>query len=69
MRENKAFKLDICLIPGAHPEILEKGGVLCCFRWSKKAKTTLETIRFWRNISFSVFNVSPFLNIIIKACQ
>ena len=47
-------------IPGADPEILKRGGALCWslwyswstkkllgFRWSKKAKTTLETISFW----------------------
>ena len=31
------------------------------FRWSKKAKITLETIRFWPNISISIFKFSPFL--------
>ena len=27
------------------------------FRWSKKAKITLETISFWPNISFSIFKM------------
>ena len=31
------------------------------FRWSKKAKIALETIRFWRNIFISIFKFSPFL--------
>ena len=31
------------------------------FRWSKKVKITLETISFWRNISFSIFNLSIFI--------
>ena len=30
------------------------------FRWSKKAKITLETISFWQNISISFFQFSPF---------
>ena len=29
------------------------------FRWAKKAKTTLETITSWRNISIIFFNFSP----------
>ena len=32
------------------------------FRWSKKAKITLETKSFWRNISISIFKFSPFLS-------
>ena len=28
------------------------------FRWSKKAKITLETIHFWRNIYISIFSIS-----------
>ena len=31
------------------------------FRWSKKAKTMLETISFWQNISISIFKFSIFL--------
>ena len=31
------------------------------FRWSKKTKITLETIRFWQNISIIIFKFSPFL--------
>ena len=38
------------------------------FRWSKKAKITLETLRFWRNISISIFKFSLFLYT-MKACQ
>ena len=38
------------------------------FRWSKKAKITLETISFWQNISISIFKFSPFLYT-MKACQ
>ena len=38
------------------------------FRWSKKAKITLETISFWQNISISIFKFSPFLYT-TKACQ
>ena len=33
------------------------------FRWSKKAKVTLETISFWQNISSSIFTFSWFLSI------
>ena len=33
------------------------------FRWSKKAKITLETIKFGQNISISIFEFSPFLSI------
>ena len=32
-----------------------------CFRWSKNAKITLESISFWRNISISIFKLSLFL--------
>ena len=57
------------IILGAHPEILKKGGALCQppwltdeemlgFRWSKKAKITLETISFWQNISISILKFS-----------
>ena len=38
------------------------------FRWSEKAKITLETISFWRNISISIFKFSPFLYT-VKAWQ
>ena len=38
------------------------------FRWSKKAKITLESIRFWQNISINNFKFSPFLYA-MKACQ
>ena len=38
------------------------------FGWSKKAKITLETIRFWQNVSISTFKFSPPLYA-IKACQ
>ena len=38
------------------------------FRWSKKAKITLETMCFWQNISISIFKFSPFLYT-MKACQ
>ena len=38
------------------------------FEWSKKAKTTLETISFWRNISIIIFKFYAFLYI-MKACQ
>ena len=31
------------------------------FKWSKKAKITLETLSFWQNISISVFKFSPSL--------
>ena len=31
------------------------------FRWSKKAKITLETVCFWQNISVSISKFSPFL--------
>ena len=50
------------------------GGALCrppwlasekilSFRWSKKAKITLETISFRQNISISIFKFSPLLSI------
>ena len=38
------------------------------FRWSKKAKITLETMSFSRNISISIFKIS-FLLCIIEAYQ
>ena len=38
------------------------------FRWSKKAKITLETISFWQNISISILKFCPFLYT-MKACQ
>ena len=38
------------------------------FRWSKKAKITLEIISFWQNISISIFKFSLFL-CAIKAGQ
>ena len=62
--------------PGADSEILKGGrrwGALYVghhgwptkkilgFRWFKKAKITLETIVFWRNIYNSIFKFSPFL--------
>ena len=60
---------------GEDPQILKRGGALCRpkkkilrFRWSKKAKITLETISFWQNISISIFKFSPFLYA-MKACQ
>ena len=65
------------MLPRADPEILKKG-VLCVdhhgwptkknwgFSWSKNSKTTLETMRFWRNYSFSISTFSPY---IMKACQ
>ena len=34
---------------------------ILAFRCSKKTKLTLKTIRFWRNISISIFKLSPFL--------
>ena len=57
---------------GVDLEILRGGGTLCDhhgwptkktlgLRWSKKAKTTLETISFWQNISIGIFKFSPFL--------
>ena len=38
------------------------------FRWSKRAKITLETISFWQNISISIFKLSPFFYT-VKVCQ
>ena len=38
------------------------------FRWSKKAKITLETISFWQSISISIFKFSPFLYT-MKTCR
>ena len=40
-----------------------KGKKILGFRWSKKAEATLETIRFWQNISISIFKFSSFLSI------
>ena len=37
------------------------------FRWSKKAKITLETISFWQNVSISILKFSPFL--LLKSYQ
>ena len=67
------------IVSGADPDILKRSGTLCrpswwstkeilSFRWSKKAKTTSETIRFWQNISISIFKCFPFLYT-IKVCQ
>ena len=70
------------MLARADPDILKKKGMgalyvshhgwstkkVLGFRWSKKAKITLETISFWRNISISFFKFSPFLYT-IKACQ
>ena len=39
------------------------------FRWSKQAKITLETINFWKNISFSIFKFSPFLYSVFQNLQ
>ena len=36
---------------------------ILCFRWPKKVKITLETIRFWQNIYISIFKFYPFLSI------
>ena len=33
------------------------------FRWFKKAKITIETICFWRNISIRSFRLCPFLHL------
>ena len=51
----------------------ENGGALSgptkkilCFRWSKKAKITLEATTFWQNIFISVFKFSTFLYTYIK---
>ena len=38
------------------------------FRWSKKAKLTLETITFWQNICTSFFKFSSFLYT-LNACR
>ena len=38
------------------------------FRWSEKAKITLETISFWQNISINIFKFSSFLYT-LKVCQ
>ena len=38
------------------------------FRWSKKAKITLQTISFRKNIFIKIFKFSPFLYT-MKACQ
>ena len=76
---NQTFLFYVILLTlsysGADPEILKRGGALCRptknilgFRWSKKAKITLETIDFWQNISISIFKFSPFLYT-MKACQ
>ena len=38
------------------------------FRWSEKAKITVETISFWQNISINIFKFSSFLYT-LKVCQ
>ena len=59
---------------GAYPEIVKTSGAQCRppwladeeilgFRWSKKAKITLENLSFWQNISISTFKVSPIIYI------
>ena len=55
----------VALYVGHHGWATKK---LLGFRWSKKAKITLEAISFWQNISISIFKLSPFL-CTIKACQ
>ena len=53
---------------GEDPEILKRGGDFLNFRWSKKAKIALGTIRYWQNISIIILKFSPFLYT-VKACQ
>ena len=64
---------------GADPEIFKRGALyishhgwatkkILRFTWSKKAKTTLKTIHFWRNISVSIFKFLPFLYT-MKGCR
>ena len=60
----------ISLYTEADPEILKRGGAfyvghhgwttkkILGLRWFEKAKITLETISFWRNISISIFKFS-----------
>ena len=60
------------------PEILKRGALvghhgwpknkIIGFRWFKKAKITLETFSFKRNIFISIFKFSPFLYV-MKACR
>ena len=51
-----------------HPWLADDKNFGFAFRWSKKAKITLETISFWRNIFFSISTFSPLLNIMTACC-
>ena len=51
-----------------HPWLADDKNFGFGFRWSEKAKITLETISFWRNISFSISTFSPLLNIMTACC-
>ena len=44
------------LYVGHHGSSMKK---ILSLRWFEKAKITLETINFWRNISISIFKFSP----------
>ena len=69
----------MCVCSGEDPEILKRWVLyvghyawstkkILGFRWSKKAKITLETISFWWNTSIGIFKFSPFLYT-MEACQ
>ena len=59
------FWQEVLLYVGHHGWPTKK---ILCFWWSKKTKTTLQTIRFWQSISIRIFKFSPFLYT-MKACQ
>ena len=49
------FRKGLALCVGHHGWLTKK---ILVFRWSKKAKITLETIGFWQNISISILTFS-----------
>ena len=51
---SRDFQNDGELYVGHHGWLTKK---LLAFRFSKKTKITLEAIRFWRNISISIFKL------------
>ena len=59
------FSKGVALYVGHYGWLMKK---ILGFRWSKKAKLTIETKSFWQNISISIFKFSLFLYA-IKACQ
>ena len=53
MGGSRDFEKGVALYVGPHGWPTKK---ILGFRWSKKARITLESISFWQNISISIFN-------------